>query len=86
MFNRVGGNVGEPLTLHWVAGLAKVSASAIGCGLQAETFEKFATDGALAARRYLGKTAMLCVNKPFGSELPPFPFRFQAAVEVLQRF
>ena len=86
MFNRVGGNVGEPLTLHWVAGLAKVSASAIGCGFQAETFEKFATDGALAARRYLGKTAMLCVNKPFGSELPPFPFRFLAAVEVLQRF
>ena len=50
----LGGIVGEPLTLHWVAGLAKVSASAIGCGFQAETFEKFATDGAIGGSPIFG--------------------------------
>ena len=46
---------------------------------QPETLAKIASDGALVARRHLGKPVMLCLIKPFGDEPSPLHCRFQAA-------
>ena len=45
---------------------------------QAATFAKSVTNGALAARRHLGKSAMRCLIN-VGDEPSPLHFRFQAA-------